>query len=392
MSDTLIDVTADAGQSEGTAAVMQQWLKKCGEQVAANEPIAEIETDKVVVEISAPSAGTLHEILIEAGQAVDPGQIVARLAPSGKPVVAVSARADAGVPPRSLPASRKLSPAVRRLVREHAVDPASVKGTGRGGRITVKDVEALLVSPETASSAVSVPQDSQQSYRVPHDPMRRRIAQHMVRSLLHTAPHVTSVFEVDMSAVVAHRRETRQQFASQGVQLTYTAYFLLACVRALQAVPQVNARFHEDSLEIFNDINIGVGTALEDKGLIVPVMRQAQSMSLLGIARELQAITLAARSGKLAPEQVRGGTFTLSNHGVSGSLLAAPIVINQPQVAILGVGKLEKRVYATEVDGRDVIGIRPMCYVTLSVDHRALDAFVTNRFLSVVSETLQDWS
>ncbi|MEM9056868.1 MAG: dihydrolipoamide acetyltransferase family protein, partial [Pseudomonadota bacterium] len=293
--------------------------------------------------------------------------------------------------------TRKLSPAVRRLVREHGVDPTVLTGTGRNGRLTARDVEAFVARRDAAPAAASpaaVPATlsaDADSYRVPHDPMRRRIAKHMVDSLLHTAPHVTSVFEMDMSAVVAHRKATKPAFAAKGVPLTYTAYFVHACVQALQAVPQVNARFHDDSVEVFRDLNIGVGTALEDKGLIVPVIHEAQALSLQGIAQALARLTAAARAGQLAPEQVRGGTFTLSNHGVSGSLLAAPIVINQPQVAILGVGKLEKRVFVTEVDGRDVIGVRPMCYVTLTVDHRALDAFQTNRFLAAVSTALESW-
>jgi len=221
--------------------------------------------------------------------------------------------------------------------------------------------------------------------------MRQSIAKHMVESLLHTAPHVTSVFELDMSNVIEHRRWHKKEFAEQGVNLTFTAYFLAASVAAIQAVPQVNSRFHEDALEVFEQINIGVGTALGDKGLVVPVVEAVQSKTLFEIAEALQSQTEKARSGKLSPADMKNGTFTISNHGVSGSLFATPIIINQPQVAILGVGKLEKRVVVREVDGRDEMVIKPMCYVSLSIDHRALDASQTNQFLSLLVETLERW-
>jgi 2-oxoglutarate dehydrogenase E2 component (dihydrolipoamide succinyltransferase) len=212
----------------------------------------------------------------------------------------------------------------------------------------------------------------------------------MARSLSE-APHVTTLFEVDLTRVVAHRVRHAADFQSRGARLTLTSYFVKACAGALAAHPDLNATFHADALEIHPSVNIGVGTALGDKGLIVPVIHAVQSLSLLGVALRLNTLVEAARAGKLAPEDVRGGTFTISNHGVGGSLLAAPIVINQPQVAILGVGKVERRVCAVMVEGVESIGIRSMCYVTLSIDHRALDAFQANAFLSLLVKTLEHW-
>ena len=205
------------------------------------------------------------------------------------------------------------------------------------------------------------------------------------------APHVTTLFEADMTRVSAHRKRHAAQFEARGAKLTFTAYFVAAAVKALQAVPEVNSTFHADSLEVFGDANIGVGTALGNEGLIVPVIHRAQTLDLFGIASRLNELVTAARDGKLSPDAVRGGTFTISNHGVSGSLLAAPIVINQPQIAIMGVGKIERRPIALQFDGTEAVVVRPMCYLTLTIDHRALDAFQGNAFLSTVVNTLQTW-
>ena len=218
--------------------------------------------------------------------------------------------------------------------------------------------------------------------------MRKSIAQHMVQSA-QTAPHVTSVFEVDLSAVIAHRDTHRAEFQAKGVNLPYTAYFVRASVEALRAVPEVNSRWHDDALEIFEDQNIGVATALEAGGLIVPVVHQAQKLDLFHTAQRLLDLTTRARSGKLDPKDVQGGTFTISNHGVSGSLLAAPIVINQPQSAILGIGRLERRVVVTESGQFEA---RPKLYVTLTIDHRVLDGFLANAFLARFVEVLQAWA
>jgi 2-oxoglutarate dehydrogenase E2 component (dihydrolipoamide succinyltransferase) len=216
------------------------------------------------------------------------------------------------------------------------------------------------------------------------------VAEHMTRSLVE-APHVTTLFEADLTRVLAHRSRHAADYESRGARLTLTAYFVHACAQALRAHPEVNATFHPDALELHADVNIGVGTALGNKGLIVPVIHRAQELNLFATAQRLGEVVEAARAGKLAPEDVRGGSFTISNHGVGGSLLAAPIVINQPQVAILGVGKVERRVCAVQVDGAEAISVRSMCYLTLTIDHRALDAFQANAFLSSVVSTLEQW-
>jgi 2-oxoglutarate dehydrogenase E2 component (dihydrolipoamide succinyltransferase) len=218
--------------------------------------------------------------------------------------------------------------------------------------------------------------------------MRKSIAQHMVRSA-QIAPHVTAVFEPDLSAVIAHRMAHKPIFAAEGVNLTLTAYFVRATVAALQAVPEANSRWHEEALELLDDCNIGIATALEGGGLIVPVIHRAQDLDLRETARRLQDLTARARESKLQPKDVQGGSFTISNHGVSGSLLAAPVIINQPQSAILGVGKIEQRVKVTEGGALEP---RAMAYVTLTIDHRVLDGFQANAFLTKWVETAERWS
>lgn len=209
----------------------------------------------------------------------------------------------------------------------------------------------------------------------------------MVESALKTAPHVTAVFEADLSAIVADRLKQQAEFEKRGAKLTYTAYFVAAAVKALQAVPEVNSRWHDDALELFADCNIGIATAVTG-GLVVPVIHQAQQLDLFGIAKRLQELTERARNGKLEPRDLQNGTFTMTNHGVSGSLMATPI-INQPQSAILGIGKLEKRAVVAEREDGDVIQIKPMAYVTLTIDHRTLDGFQANAFLTKFVDALQ---
>ena len=221
--------------------------------------------------------------------------------------------------------------------------------------------------------------------------MRKSIAEHMVESLLHTAPHVTSVFNLDLSAIINHRKKHKQDFKQQAANLTFTAYFIAACVQAIKQVPLVNSQLHENDIKVFNYMNIGVGTALEDKGLIVPVLKNCENKDLFAIAHSLTDLTERARNNKLKPNDVQGGTFTISNHGVSGSLMATPIIINQPQSAILGIGAMEKRVVVKEFEGQDMMVIKPMCYVTLTIDHRVLDAHQCNQFLNVLVETLENW-
>ena len=227
--------------------------------------------------------------------------------------------------------------------------------------------------------------------RVPHSPTRRRTAERMVESLLKTAPHVTTVFEADLGAVLAHRAATRAAFEAEGVPLTLTAYFVAACVAAVRAVPEANARWTDEAIELFSEIDVGVATAVEGRGLVVPVIRDVAALDLKAIATRLGDLSTRARAQALTPADVRGGTFTISNHGVSGSLLAAPIIINQPQSAILGIGKLEKRAVVVEQGGAEVIVARPRCYVTLTLDHRVMDGHQANRFLGTWVAVIEGW-
>ena len=375
---SLVDVIVPVGQAEGTESVVSTWFKAVGDSVTENEPLLEISTDKVNMEVAAPGTGRLVEILKTDGEQVEPGEVLGRLDTSA----GESAKTHAEAPPPAMaqadgvekqPPTLELSPAVRKLLKEHGLDASQVTGTGKGGRITADDVTKHVESAKKPSSAIS-------GRMVKHTQMRRSIAQHMVQSVA-AAPHVTSVFDADLSAVVKHREANKAEFEKRGAKLTYTAYFVRATVEALKAVPEVNSRWHDDALEIFDDMNIGVATALGSGGLIVPVITKAQDLDLYGIAERLQDLTERARSEKLDPKDVQNGTFTISNHGVSGSLIAAPIIINQPQSAILGIGKLERRVVAmAEASGE--VEVRPMCYVTLTIDHRVLDGFQANQFLT----------
>ncbi len=414
MSD-LADVLVPPNE-EGTRATVLRWCKAVGDTVVKDEPLVELETDKVTVEIPAPADGTLIEVLKQVDAEVNPDEVLARLSLSGESTAghgtasSVVTETPAGTPAAvsdGRDAGKPLSPAVRRLLEEHSIAAGDVEGTGRDGRITAQDVTRHAadaassrapargptqppISPTDGAQVLRTPTSSSGGTRVPHTAIRRRVAEHMARSLIE-APHVTTLFEADLTRVLAHRARHAAEFESRGARLTLTAYFVSACVQALRTHREVNATFHSDALELHGDVNIGVGTALGSKGLIVPVIHRAQGLNLFGVAQRLGRLVQAARSGRLSPEDVRGGTFTISNHGVGGSLLAAPIVINQPQVAILGVGKVERRVCAVGVDGVEAISVRSMCYLTLTIDHRALDAFQANAFLSSVVAALEQW-
>ena len=400
------DVLAPQNE-EGTRATILKWCKAVGDNVVKDEPLVELETDKVTVEVPAPASGTLIEVLKPESAEVSPDEVLARLRLPGEstqsPAATTSTASTASTAPARVensPASANtrtdselLSPSVRRLLHEHDIAPGAINGTGRNGRVTAQDVTrhvsrgASQSAPLPATAKLAEPGANR---LVPHTAIRRRVAEHMVRSL-NEAPHVTTLFEADLSRVLKHRALHAKGFESRGARLTLTAYFISACVRALRAHPEVNATFRQDAMELHGDVNVGVGTALGDKGLIVPVIHRAQDLNLFEIAQRLQRAVEAARTGKLAPQDVRGGTFTISNHGVGGSLLATPIVINQPQVAILGVGKVERRVCVIDVDGSESIAVRSMCYLTLTIDHRALDAFQANAFLALVVKTLEQW-
>jgi 2-oxoglutarate dehydrogenase E2 component (dihydrolipoamide succinyltransferase) len=413
-----IDIFVPAEQ-EGTKAIVRSWLRQVGERVEENDPLVELETDKVTQEVPAPASGVIAEILLQSDAEAEPGALLGRMRIGGdvaETVEVPAAAGDAGARPGEVelapaPASSPLSgsmalalsPAVRRAVKTHNIDPSTIAGTGRAGRITRADVDKAVAErvavPATAPAApkpapVAAPSEAPASAggvrSIPHDRMRLAIAQNMLNSVT-VAPHVTAMFECDFSAIMAHRRKHKAAFAQEGANLTFTAYFIAASVAAMKAAPAINSRWYDDRLDIFDDVNVGIGTALGDKGLVVPVVSKCQELSLLGIAKRLTDMVDRARANKLAPADMRGGTFTISNHGVSGSLFATPIIISQPQSAILGIGKTEKRVVVREVDGIDTIQIRPLAYVSLTIDHRVVDGHQTNGWLSTFVETLENW-
>ena len=392
---TVVEIRAPAEQTEGTRSQILRWLKSVGDHVTENEPLIEIETDKVTVEVASPGSGTLRQIVKQEQDEIGPGDLLGRIEGNGAALASVG---ELG------PAAKVLSPAVRRLLAERGLDASEVRGSGQHGRVTVEDVlnhsgsdaNAAIARPAgiTSASAASTGGASAMSagvpapsHRVPHTATRKRIAEHMVQSLLQTAPHVTTVFEADLTAVFDHRHRNKDDFARRGAPLTLTAYFLQAAVAAIRAVPEANSRWTDSALEVFDSMHIGVATALET-GLVVPVLRDVQSRDLFETAQGLEDLVSRAREGRLSPADVRGGTFTISNHGVSGSLVATPIIINQPQSAILGVGKFEKRPVVVSENAEDRIAIRPRCYVTLTIDHRVMDGHQANRFLHTFVERL----
>ena len=383
-------------EQEGTKAVVRAWLKKVGESVAVNDPLVELETDKVTQEVPAPAAGVLSEILLDTDDTAEPGALLARIAPGE------TARDRAPVGQSEAAPSRpqvrqegpggelesRLSPSVKRALLQHSIDPARIAGTGRGGRITRDDVDRAVAGATSVSAGEASTAQPRQfaGGDIPHDRMRLKIAENMVRAVS-DAPHVTALFEADFSAIAAHKKA----LAAKGLKLSYTAYLVKAAAEAMTVAPAINGRWEEDRIAVSPRINVGVGTALGEKGLVVPVVKDAGALSLEEIGRKLDDLTARARSGSLAAADVSGGSFTISNHGVSGSLLAAPIILHAGQAAILGVGKLEKRVVVREIDGQDAILIRPMAYVTLTIDHRVVDGHQTNAWLTRFVEILESW-
>jgi len=411
---------------EGTVS---KWLKAEGQSVNEFEPLLEVNTDKVDTEIPSPASGVLLRIVVPEGQTVQAGTVLAMIGAAGEAVpeglVAAPAAHRAGpamapastpVPPSPAPVTAAdvgfISPVVAKIAAEYQVDLSHVRGTGTGGRITKKDVLAHVrdlpaagsIAPawEQAASGelfrpteeVFGPQTSLSTPApgqvLPHDSVRRQIAEHMLRSR-RTSPHVTTVMEADLSRVVAHRQTHKETFAREGVDLTFSAYFVVATVAALKAVPWVNASWSDEGIVLHRPMHIGVAVSLGEQGLIVPVIQDADQKPLPAIAAAIKDLATRARARKLKPDEVQGGTFTITNHGVSGSLFATPI-INQPQAAILGVGVIQKRVVVVETSGADAFAIRPMVYLTLTFDHRMLDGAVADRFLSVVVERLEQWT
>ena len=397
-----VEIRVPSESFEGTRARLLRWLKAAGAPVLVGEPLIEVETDKVTVEIAAPASGILGELLKAVDDELNVGDLLGHIgaaagavAPAvfAAPAASIPASRPAGSAASSVPsAAGSLSPAVRRLLAQHRLRDTDVIGSGSGARITVDDI-LRHVADRGAGSVVAAVADTglAPSERVPHSPIRRRTAERMAESLLRAAPHVTTVFEADLGAVLAHRERHRAAFTAEGVPLTLTAYFVSACVAAIRAVPEANSRWTADALELFRQIDIGVATAVEGRGLVVPVIRDVATLDLKAIATRLNDLATRARAEKLTPADVRGGTFTISNHGVSGSLLAAPIIINQPQAAILGIGKLEKRAVVIERDGAETVVARPRCYVTLTLDHRVMDGHQANRFLSTWVGAIDGW-
>ena len=384
-------------EQEGTKAVVRAWLKQIGDVVAENDPLVELETDKVTQEVPSPAAGVLAEIILDTDADAVPGALLARIETDGpvtsrrKDTLAEAQQKSPALSPSKVNSpivEARLSPSVRRALQQHGIDPSRIRGSGRDGRITREDVDRA--AGPGAVESLSEPRASQPSQffakDIPYDRMRSTIAENMVRAVSE-APHVTAVFEADFSAVAAHKTA----MAARGLKLSYTAYIVKAAAEAMAVAPAINGRWEKDRIAISPTIDIGVGTALGEKGLVVPVVKDVGSLSLEQVGAKLDDLVNRARESKLGRSDVSGGSFTISNHGVSGSLLAAPIILHQGQAAILGVGKLEKRVVVRQIDGQDAMLVRPMAYVTLTIDHRVVDGHLTNAWLTRFVEVIENW-
>ena len=447
----MIDVVMpQMGESivEGT---LTKWLKKPGDKVQRDEPLFEISTDKVDTEIPAPSAGTMGEILVAEGTTVQVNTIVGRIdetggtavavkpapvappppppppvavAPPPPPPPAVVAPPPPPPPPPPAPATAApveeadddpqgpLSPLVRRMAREFNIDLRQVRGTGPGGRITKLDVDnymaaqgtRTLEAPVQAPSAPPPPPppapalaavaplprvDGPKTRVEPMSTMRQKIAEHMVFSN-HTSVHVTTVHKVDMTKVAKLRDKVKNGFKDRyGFSLTFLSFVARATTVALRQFPVLNASIQDKSIIYHNDVNLGIAVALEGgNGLIVPVIRNADEKNVAGLQRSIVDLSSRARAKQLKPDEVQGGTFSITNFGSFGSVFATPI-INQPQVAILGVGTVEKQPVVIE---GDAIAIRSICYLALTFDHRLIDGAMADQFTGRVKQILENWS
>src|SRR5882757_636837 len=393
--------------AEGTIV---EWRKQPGDWVDADEPICDVSTDKVDVEIPSPAAGRLERIVVESGETVAVGTLLAELDVAAKPGEAhpqESGESPAESPSGDVDRSHVYSPIVRRMAAERGVDLERVEGHGVGGRVRKADLLAFLERaeerplhtespympepvaprPEPSAEPATTPEDLLgPSHREPMSPMRRQIAAHMVESR-RTAAHCTTVVEVDFGRVGGRRRELREPMARRGVALTYLAFVARATVTALERHPILNASVEGEEIIYHEDVNLGIAVALDD-GLIVPVIRQAQRLSLEGMAAAIGDLATRAREKRLHPDEVQGGTFTITNPGQFGAVLATPI-INSPQVAILDLEAVVKRPVVVERDDGDSIAIRPMSYLCMSWDHRALDGAEAARFLGELREGLE---
>jgi 2-oxoglutarate dehydrogenase E2 component (dihydrolipoamide succinyltransferase) len=391
-----------------------KWLKQVGDSVNELEPLLEVNTDKVDTEIPAPASGTVLKIMAEEGVPAKVGALLAFIGKPGESVDGEQLSVDSEKPMSTeakpmvqqstvnhqQPTSNKelgfISPVVAKIAAEHGVNLQQVQGTGLNGRITKNDVLAVVEGskskvegqvPQPATFQPPNIQPTKGDQLIKHTNIRKQIAEHMVMSK-HTSPHVLTVMEADMSKVVKHRAAHKDIFARDGVKLTFTAYFMMAIVAGLKAYPTVNSSWSDEGILVHKSVNLGMATSLGEDGLIVPVIKSADDLSLLAMARSVNDLANRARSKKLQPDDVKGGTFTLTNHGISGSLFAFP-VINQPQCGILGIGAMQKRVVVTE---GDAIAVRPMVYLSFVFDHRILDGASADWFLAKVKDTLENWA
>jgi pyruvate/2-oxoglutarate dehydrogenase complex dihydrolipoamide acyltransferase (E2) component len=379
--------------AEGTVV---EWKKQPGDAVEADEPIVEISTDKAETEVPAPAGGRLKDVLVNVGETVDVGTVLATIetatvagdAPAARPVEAARRHGNGGAP--------HVTPIVGRMAQEHDLDLSRIEGTGRGGRVTKKDVLAYLHSGAEAAAAptqegapaLEPVLHMESPYREEPAPapgghelsvMRKRIAEHMVRSL-RTAAHCTTIVEADMSRIEAARGRR-----------SYLPFVARATIAALREHPGLNATLEGDLLTVHEDVHLGIAVSLGEKGLVVPVIRNAHELSHEGLAARIEDIAERARAKRLSPDELSGGTFTITNPGAYGAVLATPI-INQPQVAILDLEAVVKRaVVVTDADGRDSIAVAPMTYLCMSWDHRALDGALAAQFLSTLKRMIEGW-
>jgi pyruvate/2-oxoglutarate dehydrogenase complex dihydrolipoamide acyltransferase (E2) component len=382
--------------AEGT---ILEWTKRPGDWVERDETVCLVTTDKVDVEIPSPAAGRLSRVLVEQGDTVDVGTPLAELDVGARPGEAHPEEHANHPQPIELPeeeADRSgfHSPVVRRIAEQHGIDLTTVRGTGIGGRIRKRDLLALIESGDERPLHIESPYQPEEpevlpgGRREPMSPMRMLIARHMTESR-RTAAHCTTVVEVDLSRVVNARSELKEEMKRRGVPLTYLAFVASAVVPALRRHPILNASIESDEVVYHDDVNLGIAVALEE-GLIVPVIRRAQRLSLEGLASEISELAQRARGNSLEPDDVAGGTFTITNPGQFGAVLATPI-INQPQVAILDLEAVVKRPVVVDGDEGESIAIRPMTNLCMSWDHRALDGAVAARFLGDLKARLEGW-
>ncbi len=417
--------------AEGTVS---RWIKKVGEKVERDEPLLEISTDKVDAEIPSPAAGTLTEILVQEGQTVAVNSVVARIAAEGEakgasaPAAAAKPAPAPVLPPQQQKAANeamkqevrqeapaatstqqpaeapagnlaslderrrtKSSPLVRKIAKENNVDIARIQGSGVSGRVTKNDILGFLQQPGVAPAAqahAAAPQFAPgENMRIePLSVMRKKIAQHMVMSK-QTSAHVTTAFEVDFTLVERLRKQNKEDYSDRGAKLSYLPFIVQAVIDGLREFPIVNASLDDNNVIYHREFNVGIAVAL-DWGLIVPVLKHADEKNILGIARGINDLGERARTKKLTPEDVQGGTFTITNPGVFGGLFGTPI-INQPQVAILGVGGVHKRPVVVETEAGDSIAIRSMCILTLTFDHRLIDGAVADQFMAHVKSVIE---